>query len=100
MPTAAELELQKVVKATHSAEDLLAGDHNILDHFMVMFEEGFFKPIIYWQLLSVIVPIFIGWLVFYWLRKKTLNAYAQKLAMEHLEKSQRIEGITDEEGAE
>ncbi len=99
MPTAAELELQKVVKATHSAEDLLAGDHNILDQFMVMFEEGFFKPIIYWQLLSVIVPIFIGWLVFYWLRKKTLNAYAQKLAMEHLEKSQRIEGITDEEGA-
>ena len=46
MPTAAELELQKVVKATHSAEDLLAGDHNILDQFMVMFEEGFFKPII------------------------------------------------------
>ena len=84
MPTAAELELQKVVKATHSAEDLLAGDHNILDQFMVMFEEGFFKPIIYWQLLSVIVPIFIGWLVFYWLKNskclcaKTCNGAFRK----------------------
>lgn len=70
MPSAADLELQKVAKATHTAEDLLAGDNNILDQFMVMFEEGLFKPIIYWQLLAVVVPIFVGWLVFYWLKKE------------------------------
>ena len=64
MPTAAELELQKVVKATHSAEDLLAGDHNIPGPiYGDVLKKRFFKPIIYWQLLSVIVPFFIGWLV-------------------------------------
>lgn len=100
MPSAADLELQKVAKATHTAEDLLAGDNNILDQFMVMFEEGLFKPIIYWQLLAVVVPIFVGWLVFYWLKKRTLNAYAQKLAQAHLEKTQKIENSSEEESSE
>ncbi len=86
MPSAADVELQKVVKATHTAEELLSGDKNIFDQLKLMFEAGFFKPIIYWQLAAVVLPIFFGWLISYWLKKKAVEKYTQRLAQEQAEK--------------
>lgn len=56
-------DIAKISTATHSTEQLLSGDTNILDQLILTFEKGLNMPIVYWQLVCIVFSLGLGWII-------------------------------------
>lgn len=83
--------LEKVSQATHTTEELLSADNNILDQLLLMFEKGFNQPIIYWQVACVALSLLCGWCLASFLKRLAIKRYAQIMAQKQKENLERPE---------
>ncbi len=81
-------ELLEQIVPTNTVEELLHGDRDILEQLMFSAEEDLLHPVVYWQVIDVIIALILGWLIAYALKhaihkRNELHkaAYHEKLAI-------------------